>query len=244
MEVKIWAYGDSFVAGDQDIPGRVDAIAEHMEYNRHNISFASHLAKNINANLINRGISGCSNFVQLDKLWLDAPNIDKNDIVIFGLTTFMRDRFTIPHSCPQLVSDSRGPTLIHRELVNGTYDIIKVAIVDLFYVLSVIEKIEEIYNIKVIKFNLFHNILSEATENDRKLFKFNNFIGSTHLGNTLLDVLTDNWGNDKPRIADHSKWKAPKECQYLFTEKSHPSLEGHKLIAKWLEPQLTEMGVI
>jgi hypothetical protein len=68
-QMKLWAYGDSFVAGDQDIPGRVDAIPENMEYNRYNVSFASVLAKQLNVTLINRAISGCSNFVQLDQLW-------------------------------------------------------------------------------------------------------------------------------------------------------------------------------
>jgi len=29
--MKIWAYGDSFVAGDQDIKGRVDAIPEYQD---------------------------------------------------------------------------------------------------------------------------------------------------------------------------------------------------------------------
>ena len=54
--MKIWAYGDSFVAGDQDIPDRVDAIEEHTEYNRYNVSFASHLAKQLNVPLINKQI--------------------------------------------------------------------------------------------------------------------------------------------------------------------------------------------
>jgi hypothetical protein len=39
-QMKLWAYGDSFVAGDQDIPDRIDAILENMEYNRYNVSFA------------------------------------------------------------------------------------------------------------------------------------------------------------------------------------------------------------
>ena len=72
--MRLWTYGDSFVAGDQDIPGRVDAIEEYTKYNRYNVSFASHLANALNVELINRGISGCSNFVQLDKLFLDAPS--------------------------------------------------------------------------------------------------------------------------------------------------------------------------
>jgi hypothetical protein len=70
--MKVWAYGDSFVAGDQDIPEINNALESTMEYNRYNVSFVSHLAKQLNVPLINRGISGCSNFVQLDKLFLDV----------------------------------------------------------------------------------------------------------------------------------------------------------------------------
>ena len=89
--MKIWVYGDSFVAGDQDIPGRIDAIEEYTEYNRYNVSFASHLANALNVKLINRGISGCSNFVQLDKLFLDAPFIKKDDIVVVMWSSSLRD---------------------------------------------------------------------------------------------------------------------------------------------------------
>lgn len=242
--MKLWAYGDSFVAGDQDIPHRVDAIFEHMEYNRYNISFASHLASNLGIELVNRGISGCSNFVQLDKLWLDAPNISKNDIVIFSLTTPWRDRFTIPHSCPELVADTRGPTLINRELVNGTENFSRVTTIDLFYVLSVIEKIENLFDIKVIKFNAFHNAIAEAEDCDKKLFKFNNFIDINLTGNTLLDLLTDTWGQENKRKPDHTKLTPPNQYSHLFTSKYHPSLEGHKLIAKWLESKLKEMEII
>ena len=231
--MKVWAYGDSFVAGDQDIPEINNALESIMEYNRYNVSFVSHLARQLSVDLINRGISGCSNFVQLDKLFLDAPSIKKDDIVLFGLTTAWRDRVTMPYTCPEYLKDIRGPALIHRELVSGKHDLKKIATIDLFYVLSVIEKIELLFNIKVIKFNLFHDALSEASEFDKTLFKFENFIG--------LDILTDNWGNKINRIADHSKWKPPVEYKHLFTQNSHPNIEGHKKIAVWLENELKKM---
>jgi hypothetical protein len=240
---KIWAYGDSFVAGDQDIPGRVDAILENMEYNRYQISFVSQLAKSLDRQLINRAISGCGNFVQLDKLLMDSPNINKGDLIIFGLTTTYRDRFVLPHMCPESISPTRGPTLLHRDLIFNE-QLNKIAVIDLFYILSVIEKIENLFGFKVIKFNLFHDVLSEATEEDLKLFKFENFIGLNTPGNTIIDFLVDNWGVPEKRIIDHSKWKPPTEYSHLFTKKSHPSLEGHKLIAKWLENKLIDMGMV
>ena len=242
--MKIWVYGDSFVAGDQDIPGRVDAIEEYTKYNRYNVSFASHLANALNVELINRGISGCSNFVQLDKLFLDAPSIKEDDIVLFGLTTAWRDRVTIPYTCPEYLKDTRGPALLHRELISKKHNLEKTATIDLFYVLSVIEKIEKIFNIKVVKFNLFHDSIAESLEEDKEFFKFDNFIGLGVNGNTILDVLTDNWGNKISRISDHSKWKPPAEYKHLFTQKSHPNIEGHKKIAVWLETELKKMQII
>lgn len=242
--MRLWTYGDSFVAGDQDIPGRVDAIEEYTKYNRYNVSFASHLANALNVELINRGISGCSNFVQLDKLFLDAPSIKEDDIVLFGLTTAWRDRVTIPYTCPEYLKDTRGPALLHRELISKKHNLEKTATIDLFYVLSVIEKIEKIFNIKVVKFNLFHDSIAESLEEDKEFFKFDNFIGLGVNGNTILDVLTDNWGNKISRISDHSKWKPPAEYKHLFTQKSHPNIEGHKKIALWLETELKKMQII
>lgn len=242
--MRLWTYGDSFVAGDQDIPGRIDAIEEYTKYNRYNVSFASHLARKLDLELINRGISGCSNFVQLDKLFLDAPSIKKDDIVLFGLTTAWRDRVTIPYTCPEYLKDTRGPALLHRELVSKKYNLEKTATIDLFYVLSVIEKIEKIFNIRVVKFNLFHDSIAESLEEDKNFFKFDNFIGLGFDGNTVLDVLTDNWGNKISRISDHSKWKPPVEYKHLFTQKSHPNIEGHKKIAVWLETELRKMQII
>jgi hypothetical protein len=230
--MKIWAYGDSFVAGDQDIPGRVDAVLENTEYNRYNVSFASVLAKELGVPLINRAISGCSNFVQLDQLWMDSAAILPDDLVLVGLTTPWRDRFMIPHFAPEFIKDTRGPGLVDRTLLNG-HPRSRVALVDFFYTLSVIEKIEKIHTLNIIKFNLFHNALQDASEEDLKKFNFNKFIGLNTPGNTLLDVLTDNWGNSIPRISDHSKW-VPEVNSHLFTRNSHPNIEGHKKIATWL----------
>jgi hypothetical protein len=241
--MTIWAYGDSFVAGDQDIPGRIDAIEENMEFNRYNISFAHHLANSLDTPLINRAISGCSNFVQLDKLWLDFKNFKKNDIVLFGITTAWRDRFLIPYECPSLLKKTVGPKIINRELIEDK-NFTKIPIIDLFYLLSVIEKLEKNLDIKIIKFNLFHDVLLEASAEEKEIFKFSNFIGLGIQGNTLIDVLTDNWGKFNHRISDHSKWTPPKKFRHLFTAKSHPNAEGHKIISQWLELEIKKIGLV
>ena len=234
--MKIYAYGDSFVAGDQDIPGRVDAQVENTEFNRYNISFASVLAKKLSAELINRGLSGSSNFVQLDQLWVDSEHIQSDDIVIFGFSTPWRDRFMIPHDHKTILAPNRGQSMLNYELFKD--DNIRIPVLDFFYTLSVIEKLEELYGIKVIKFNNFHNIFSDSISlGDLAKFKFDRFIGLHTSGNTLLDVLTDNWGNPIPRISDHSKW-IPEVNQHLFTARSHPNAQGHIVIADWLHKQL------
>lgn len=234
--MKIYAYGDSFVAGDQDIPGRVDAIIENMEYNRYNVSFASALAKKLGAELINRAISGCSNFVQLDQLWVDSEHIKPNDLVLFGFSTPWRDRFIIPYEHSTITQHNRGRGILNWELFKDEAH--RITIVDFFYTLSVIEKLEEVYGFKVIKFNNFHNVFTDPiSKSDLNKFKFDRFIGLHTPGNTLLDVLTDNWGNPIPRISDHSKW-IPEVNKHLFTAKSHPNVQGHQVIAEWLHAQL------
>lgn len=233
---KIYAYGDSFVAGDQDIPGRVDAIAEHMEFNRYNISFASVLAKKLGAELINRGISGCSNFVQLDQLWVDSEHIQPDDLVIFGFSTPWRDRFIIPHAHKSIIAPNTGPCILNSKLFADEDK--RIAVVDFFYTLSVIEKLEAVHGFGVVKFNSFHNVFTDPiSPADLNKFKFDRFIGLHTPGNTLLDVLTDNWGNPIPRISDHSKWRSEVN-RHLFTARSHPNVQGHNVIADWLHKQL------
>lgn len=229
--MKLWAYGDSFVAGDQDILGRVDAIPEHTEYNRYNISFVSHIARQLDIPLINRAISGCSNFVQLDQLYMDSENISRNDIVLFGCSSPWRDRWSIPTYGPDFLKDNKGPALVDRNLI--TSETHRVGVVDFFYTISVIKQLQEIYKFKIISFNSFHNVLRDASFEDRIKFNFENFIGLKESGNTLLNVLSDSWG-ENDGIDDHTIWTPPAELEYLFTRKRHPSIEGHKKIAKWL----------
>jgi hypothetical protein len=237
--MKIWAYGDSFVAGDQDIPGRNDAEASVLEHNRYNVSFASVLAKQLDVELINRAMSGCSNFVQLDRFWMDAPNIAKEDLVIFGLTTSWRDRFQMPWQAKGYLEEFRGDGLVYKPLLFDD-DKNRISVADLFYVLSTIEQLSKIYNLNVVKFNLFHNCLQEASKEDNDKFKFDKFIGQGIQGNTLIDMLTNNWGSNISRISDHSKWDPDNNYKHLFTAKSHPNIDGHRLIAMWLYKQLKQ----
>jgi len=229
--MKIYAYGDSFVAGDQDIPERVDAIPENMEYNRYNVSFASVLAKELGVELINRGISGCSNFVQLDQLFIDSEQISSNDLVLFGFSSPWRDRWTIPTYGPDFLKPTKGPALVDRNLIKSKTH--RVGVVDFFYTLSVIKQLQEIYKFRVVAFNSFHNVLKDASVKDLEKFNFDNFVGIKDSGNTLLNVLSNTWG-ENDGIDDHTVWTPPVGLEYLFTRNKHPSIEGHKKIAHWL----------
>jgi hypothetical protein len=84
----------------------------------------------------------------------------------------------------------------------------------------------------------------EASAEEKEIFKFSNFIGLGIQGNTLIDVLTDNWGKFNHRISDHSKWTPPKKFRHLFTAKSHPNAEGHKIISQWLELEIKKIGLV
>lgn len=234
--MKLWAYGDSFVAGDQDDPLRIDALPEVMEYNRYEVSFAALLAKKLNIKITNRAVSGCSNFVQLDRLFTDAKNIGKDDIVIFCLTSSLRDRFQIPLHYPEFVKDSRGPTLGDRSMFNSD-NMYEIPTADIFYVLSAIEKIENIYGIKIVKINAFHNFMDNC--NDTAKFNFKNFLGLHFKNNTMLDILSNNWlSDDHNKVFDHNKWSPPKQFKKYFTKKSHPSIQGHKKLCEWFYKEL------
>jgi len=230
--MKIWAYGDSFVAGDQDIKGRVDAIPEYQDYNRYNVSFSSVLAKKLNCELTNRAVSGCSNFSQIDKLIEDSKHIESDDIVLFGITSFYRDRPKISVYFKDLIPKTQGPALGDRELLLNS-DLAVIGSYDIFYTLSIIDSIEKIKNIKIIKFNAFHNFMDDC--NIKHLMKFNNFISLHQPSNTLINLLDNTWGKiDGTNFVDHSKWSPPEKYRENFTRQSHPSIIGHKKIANWL----------
>jgi len=251
-EKKLWAYGDSFVAGDLDIPGRLDYSSEYSQENKYIFSFSSILAKRLGLKLINNAVSGSGNYPQLDKLWNDAPMIKPDDLVLFGLTTPWRDRFQLTWLAPDVLNNSKAPALVDRALLKND-DENRIAVSDMFYILSVIEKIESLYGFTVITFNAFHNPLAEKNKSeklqkilniDKQKFKFRHFLGQEIENNTLLDVLSDTWGKEIiTRKSDHSKWLPPIEYQHFFTAKSHPSKLGHQKIADWLFDEIKNGGL-
>lgn len=229
--MRIWAYGDSFVAGDQDIPGRIDAIEEHMQFNRYNISFVSHLAKSIGVELINRAVSGSGNFPQIDKLLFDSQRFDKQDIILFGITSTWRDRLSLPNRYPAILEKNRGPFLLDLELYESeNFNLIP--IIDLMYITSILENIENKLGIRIFKFNCFHNVFIESNDYFKTYFNPKNYINFEQPDNTLTDVLLDFYNNINSNH-DHSKVKIPKNYKRFFTSKNHPSELGHRKLADW-----------
>ena len=99
MKNTLHAFGDSFIVGDQDdfLHNHNMTYDERVEYLKNNVSFVSILAKHYGYSLKNQSERGSGNFPQLDRLWLNLTNgvIKEGDIVLFGLTTFIRDRFQL-----------------------------------------------------------------------------------------------------------------------------------------------------
>lgn len=236
------AFGDSFVVGDQDdflhdhpkgvVPTHKMGYDDRINYLKQNVSFASIIAKEYNMKYRNDAIRGSGNYPQLDKLFLRLihGSIKPNDLVLFGITTLLRDRFIL-HDHEKAKSYSYGPLLIDRDTLNGDnkqhiFDM------DYYYILSVLENLSKKFNVRIIKVNLFNNLVDESPNHSINLFKFPDLLGSDVTGNTLIDILNDTWGKGISNPY-HDILAVPPGYEYLYTIKKHPSIEGHKKIAKW-----------
>lgn len=236
------AFGDSFIVGDQDdflhdhpkgvTPNHNMEYGDRLEYLKNNVSFTSIVAKHYKMNLENHAIRGSGNYPQLDKLFLMLVHgkITSNDVVLFGLTTLLRDRFNL-HEYEKSKSYKYGPLLIDRDLLHGEnkqhiFDM------DYYYVLSVLENLSKKFNVRIIKINLFNNLVDESPQHEMKLFNFPDLVGRDVKGNTLIDILNDTWGKGISNPY-HDVLKVPHGYDHFYTIKKHPSVEGHKKIAQW-----------
>jgi hypothetical protein len=242
--MKIYAFGDSFVVGDQDDfygdpntsktnpPTHGMSYNQRLEYLKYNVSFVSLIAKHLNVVLINRAERGSGNYPQIDKLKLALASgeIVSGDIVLFGITSLLRDRITL-HQFEKITDGSSGPSLIDRNLIND-WNIDKISKIDLFYLLAILEKLSTAYNVKIIKFNLFTNTLAGESAETKQIYKSVDSICLTEEGNTLIDILNDTWGQ-ATSYPYHDKLIVSPGYEYLYTNIKHPSIEGHKKIATW-----------
>lgn len=238
--MKLHAFGDSFVMGDQDDfldegkgitkPDHTMDRFERTEYLRYNVSFVSVIAKHFNYELANYAVGGSGNMSQLDifvSKVLDGT-IKSDDIVLFGLTTSARDRAATVDA----IKKHMGQFLNHADysLINDFNQLVKT---DYLYINILLSQIAKLNNIRLIKFNLFDNNIS-FFNNSMEVFK--DVLGCNFTHNRLIDILNDTWGNNNE--LEFYSGKYPKEFENLYTKTkslypAHPNLEGHKKIARW-----------
>lgn len=226
---RIIAFGDSFVVGDLDDFGKNDVnynpkfppshnmgYEERLEYLKYNISFVSIIAQKLNKELLNLASRGSSNFNQLDQLlfFISSGNLKPNDMIMFGITTTYRDRFSLQ------------PTIKNTPVHLTTLDLI--------YVLSILDSISKKYAVPIIKFNLFDNPTIGLPNSFDFDFCFENYIGWDLKANTLTDIINDTWGDsvDK-KYPFHTQMKVKEDYEQFWTWNRHPSIEGHKKLADW-----------
>ena len=234
---RILAFGDSFVFGDQDDFGPGDcnydpkyhthgmSDFEREIYLKNHVSFVALLAKELNCSLVNSAQRGSGNYPQLDHLleFIEEKKLDSGDVILFGITTTARDRIDQPN--PPL------PPSYHRIFnkefaVKGYVDRF-----DLFYILSTLDVISKMYNVPIIKFNLFDNPLCDPLKNIN--FKFDNYLGWDLKANTLINILNDDWGTDIGRPVFHTDIQPKPDYEKFYTWNRHPSELGHRKIANW-----------
>ena len=243
MTNTLHAFGDSFILGDQDdflhvqdpnvTPTHNMQYGERIEYLKNNVSFVSILAKHYGYNLKNYSERGSGNFPQLDQLWLGlvSGSVKSGDIVLFGLSSFIRDRFQLTNFENSTSDTKSGPTLVDRELINKNLE--KIIEVDFYYVANMLDRLSEQFGVAIIKFNIFDNALYQSTQELKNICQVKDFIGYRLPGNTLLDILNDNWGENSVNQFDHTKITVKPEHEHLYTFYRHPSVDGHKKIASW-----------
>ena len=235
------AFGDSFIVGDQDdflheVPNATHGMLwdERLAYLKTQISFVAILAQHYGYDLKNYAERGSGNYPQIDRLWLNLinGNIAEGDIVLFGITTTIRDRFML-HEVDRCTSDRVGPFMVEQTLIAKHSDRQRLLELDYFYILSLLDQLSQKFKIKIIKFNLFDNSLDHATSRTTDVCQVDDFVGWATPGNTLVDILNDSWGQGVFYTFAHEEIKIPKGHEHLYTIKKHPSIEGHKKIANW-----------
>lgn len=238
---RILAFGDSFVLGDQDDFGKPSnyhpdfppthgmTYPERKEYLKYNVSFVSLIAKHLNVDIVNCSERGASNYQQLDQLMSLVHNgsLASGDVILFGFTTIGRDRISVAARN----KDTRTNLINDNLIESGEWDSIEYF--DFFYILSVLDSLANTYQVPIIKFNLFDNLLNKNIKTGIK-FPSKDFIGFELENNLLIDILDDTWGSDTKRARlYHTELTPDTEHQKYYTWNRHPSILGHEKIADW-----------
>jgi len=242
---KLHAFGDSFVSGDQDdflhdlegtgiVANHTMGYDERDNYLKYNVSFVSHIAKELDLELINYSMRGSGNIPQLDKLVRAVlkGEIDKDDIIFFCFSTFLRDRVQLYRLSDQFIGAGKGPMLADEKAIQCSSFRNEIELIDCFNVLSTLDSISSRLGIRTIKCHAFDNSLDFVDDSFRTKYNFNDYVGWDVRGNTLIDILNGTWGGGGKHQLHHDA-TMPANLSHLYTRKNHPSVEGHQKIAKW-----------
>lgn len=238
---KIFAFGDSFIVGDQDDflheleknekPTHSMEYAERVEYLKYNVSFVSQLSKYYKLDLENYAVRGSGNFPQLDKVLqlVQTGRIKENDIILFGMTTLLRDRFSIIEF-KRVNSNNYGPCMIDRDLLND--EMILILRNDLFYILSTLEIIRLKFNVNVYAYHIFDNLRSKDPNINFDVFQFENIMDPEFYNNSLIDIVNDSW-NKKITHPYHTQLIVPHGYESFYTKNKHFSIQGQAKVFDW-----------
>jgi hypothetical protein len=243
---KIHAFGDSFVSGDQD-DFKHDHHPKHppihgMEYHerdqylKNNVSFIALVAKHFGYDFENYSDRGSGNMPQIDRLLLacKADKIKPNDMVFFGMTTFVRDRLSVV-DVDFIKSTQRGSAIIDKAIIKSDDRNEIVIELDIISILLLIDNIARKFNFQYKCMYLFDNVYTLNFKNPLyERIEFPNLIGHKVRGNTTIDIINDTWGKGLLHEANMHILDVKPEYEQFYTAYRHPSVLGHQKIASWL----------
>jgi hypothetical protein len=242
--IKLYAFGDSWMVGhkgdfykhflerNETPTHNMKDYGEYENYLKNTTSVPALLSKYYNLELVNSASGGSGNFPQLDKLFrlLTLGKISKNDIVFFGLTSTYRDRSCMGRSgyVEDVLRPDMGEFIVDRDLFKNQTN--ELMIYDHFLLLSTLEKLQQVYNFKLLVMNLWNNPI-----NDLQFLhdcKWKSLMGGEFLTNTWYDIIRENYGN-----AGSSFWCSPETLDEKFKNlmawDHHPNQLGYEKIVTW-----------
>lgn len=228
-----WCFGDSFVVGEQDDEHTYPSWDQRIREVKNEVSFVSHIARHHGWHLENHAERGSGNWPQLDRLTslVLRGQISSDDQVMFGMTTFTRDRLCLIGEYGTVLDPGRGECMISRNLALSEPG--SVLVMDYVYVMSVLEQISQRWNIPVRCLHLWDCPLDSQQARDPRLsseIKIGHCQGTAV---TTVDMINDTWGRDWYHPI-HTELKIPKDRRKYYTRLRHPSVLGHHKISQWL----------
>ena len=210
----LWAFGDSFTAGNsKDISRGMpyplgNTIGKHRAY-------PILLAEDLNLRVVNLAEGGLGNTDIVNTLIKASPNFNYlNDFIVVGLTTPFRNRVK--------ATPSEALSLLLTDL-------------------NTIEKF--LHGYKYIITSAFCPLTPYYFKSEDFRFKITNYVEWGKPNNTLIDICGGTWLDEKktnPVVAkteENTSHRTIDPGSNIYLDScSHPSTEGHKLIAKTLLP--------